>query len=297
MELALHSITYAGYFYEGGALSPEEIIDRAAQHGYDAVELMAKRPICSPFDFDTSRAEKLRSYAADRRIGLTCIAGYIDLPRSNAVDREKELVFARETFRLAADLGAPSVRVYAGGDVIHEGATGWEQWEWCVEGVRELVPLAEQLGLDIVLEWHTGVVQSTPALMDMVEHIGSDIVKVMLDPPHLSFRGEDPAEAVQLVGDRLAVGHIADFERGSPMITYDAVPELTTLQSVPMNHVPLGEGMVENEAFIEACKAEGLDPTISFEVCTPFHISHRMPTLANVDELVAQAARYLRPML
>lgn len=116
MTVGLHSITYAGFFYEDEALTVEQIVDRAKRFGYDAVEVMAKRPICSPFDFDSERAKQLRRYAETQGIAFCMVAGYIDLPRPDALDREKELVFAKETFRLAKDLGAPSVRVYAGGE-------------------------------------------------------------------------------------------------------------------------------------------------------------------------------------
>ena len=58
MKIALHSITYAGFFYEGGALSLEQILERAARYGCEGVEIMAKRPVASPFDIDTERARR-----------------------------------------------------------------------------------------------------------------------------------------------------------------------------------------------------------------------------------------------
>lgn len=297
MRIALHSITYAGFFYEGGALSLEQIIDRAKRFGYQAVEVMAKRPTCSPFDFDSKRAQEIRRYADSRDIDFSMVAGYIDLAQPSSLAREQALVFARETFRLAKDLGAPSVRVYAGGDVIYQEASTWQQWNWCVEGIKELVPIAESFDVDIALEWHTGVVQSTDALLDMVEQIGSEQVKIVLDPPHLSMRGESVRDAVKKVGPLLVHAHIADFQRGTPVVSYKATPELVIQQLIPLNHVPLGEGIVEIKPFIEACKEIGFTGDISFEVCTPFHIRHRMPTLSDVDNLVKQAANYLKRLI
>src|SRR5947209_5906561 len=109
MKIALHSITYAGLFYEGGPLSIEQILERAT---------------------------RIRDAAASRGLTLPFVAGYIDLSKPIASDREKELVFARETMRLARDLGSPYVRVYAGGEKIHDGAPIADQWQWCVEHVR-----------------------------------------------------------------------------------------------------------------------------------------------------------------
>jgi len=297
MKLALHGITYAGLFYEGGSLTIEQVIARAKQFGYNAVEVFAARPVCSPFDFDTNQAEKLRRYAEAQGIEFCTVAGYIDLPRTTPLDREKELVFARETFRLARDLGAPAVRVYAGGEHMHPGASAWQQWDWCVEAIKELVPLAETYNIDIALEWHTGVVQSTDALLDMIEQVGSERIKVLLDPPHLSLRGESASEAVSKVGPLLVHAHISDFTRGSPVLSSEAVPELAFRETMPANHVPLGEGMVEIEPFVRACKKIGYQGELAFEVCTPFHVHHRMPTLDDVDRLVQQASEYMKTML
>ena len=205
MKLALHGITYTGSFYEGGSLTIEQVIARAKQFGYNAVEVFAARPVCSPFDFDTNQAEKLRRYAEAQGIEFCTVAGYIDLPRTTPLDREKELVFARETFRLARDLGAPAVRVYAGGEHMHPGASAWQQWDWCVEAIKELVPLAETYDIDMALEWHTGVVQSTDALLDMVEQVREAQVLVARWPreyntvrPHSALNYRPPApEAIQ----------------------------------------------------------------------------------------------------
>lgn len=297
MKIGLHSITYAGFFYEGGALRIEEVVERAQRYAYDEVEVMAKRPISSPFDFDSRRARELRQYAESKGIEFCMVAGYIDLPRTDVLDREKELTFARETFRLAGDLGSPSVRVYAGGEHLREGLTAWEHWELCVEGLKELVPVAEAYAVDIALEWHVGAVQSTDALLDMVEQVGSERVKVVLDPPHLSIRGESAKDAVEKAGDLLVHSHIADFVRGTPLVSYEAVPQLALKELLPLNHCPLGEGCVEIEPFIRALKERGFKGTISFEVCTPFHIRHRKPTLEDVDALVEQAVEYLRGLL
>lgn len=148
--------------------------------------------------------------------------------------------------------------------------------------------------MDIALEWHIGVVQSTDALLDMVGQIGSERVKVVLDPPHLSMRGESVSKAVKKAGSLLVHAHIADFQRGTPIVSYNAVPELAVHQFIPLNHVPLGEGFVEIKPFIRACKEIGYQGVLAFEVCTPFHIRHRMPTLKDIDSLVEQAAEYLK---
>lgn len=274
----------------------EQIIDRATQFGYEAVEVMAKRPLCSPFDVDTKRAREIRNRTEERGIELCFLAGYIDLSKPVPSDREKELLFAHESFGLAADLGIPYVRVYAGGEHIHWEAKAWELWQWCVDGLKELLPHAERYGVEIALEVHTGIAQTVDALLDMLEQVGSDRVKVCLDPPLLAIHGEDAYNAAMRVGKRIVHAHIADFKWGAPLVEYESVPGLALRRIERLLQVPLGEGIVEIEPFMRACMELNLSIPMAFEVCTPFHIAHRMPTLADVDRLVQQAAAFLKEM-
>ncbi len=296
IKLALHSISYAGFFYEGGALPVEEIIARAARFGYEGLEIMAKRPICSPFDFDTKRATSLRKHAEKHGIDLCFLGGYIDLPKPVPSDREKELVFARESFRLASDLGTPYVRMYAGGEKIHWEAKEWDLWNWSVQGLKELLPYAEKYGVKMALEVHTGIAQTVDALLDMLEQTGSEDIMVCLDPPLLAIHGEPAYDAVKKVGKKIVHGHVADFKSGAPLVEYETVPGLAVRRVERLIQVPLGEGMVEIEPFMKGCYELGIDAAMAFEVCTPFHIAHKMPTLADVDRLVEQSAVYLKEL-
>ncbi len=296
MKIALHSITYAGFFYEGGPLPIEHIIDKAAQCGYEGVEVMAKRPVASPFDVDLEHAKRIRDHAARRGVALPFVAGYIDLSKPNPVDREKELVFARETMRLARDLGSPYVRVYAGGEKIHEGATIADQWRWCVEHIKELAPVAAQFGVRMALEVHTGAAQNADALLDMLSQAGSDEVMVCVDPPLLAIRGEPAYEWAKRIGKRIVHAHVLDFRWASPLVEYEAVPGLAVRKIERLMQCPLGEGVVEIEPFMRACKEFGYEGYFAFEVCTPFHVRHRPPTIDDVHHMVEQAAPYLKSL-
>ncbi|MCC6443222.1 MAG: sugar phosphate isomerase/epimerase [Armatimonadetes bacterium] len=296
MKIALHSITYAGFFYDGGPLSIEKIIDKAAACGYEGVEIMAKRPVASPFDIDTGRAKRIRDYAGERGIALPFMAGYIDLSKPVPSDREKEMVFARETMRLARDMDSPYVRVYAGGEKIHEGASIADQWRWCVEHVRELLPVARDFGVKMALEVHTGSAQNADALMDMLDQIDSEEVMVCLDPPLLAIRGESAYEWGSKIGRRIVHAHIMDFKRASPLVEYDSVPGLAVRKVERLMPCLLGEGVVEIGPFMKACREFGYAGYFAFEVCTPFHVRHRCPTLEDVHRMVEQAAPYLKAM-
>lgn len=294
MKISLHSISYAGIFYEGPALSLEQIIDKAVDFGYEGVEVMAKRPVASPFDFDTDRALRAREYAQKKDIELVFLAGYLDFAKPDAVDREKELCFGRESIRLAKDLGCPYVRVYAGGERIHEGVPVWDQWNWSVDCTKELVPVAQEAGVRLALEVHTGVCQTADALTDMVEQIGADDLDVCLDPPLLAIRHEDVAGAARSLGKHIVHGHLVDFVRRAPVITYHAMPGLGVRETERIEQVPLGQGEVDIEGFVGALAEVGYERYLSVEVCTPFHVHHRRPKMEDVDKLVQSGVAYMK---
>ena len=131
MKIGLHTITYAGLFYDGPGLTLEEQIEKAAAYGFESVEVMAKRPVASPYDMCADRCARARDLAAEKGLAMEFVAGYVDLGRPNAVDRERELVWARETLRMTRDMGAKYARIYAGGETIHSGASIRDQ---CANG-------------------------------------------------------------------------------------------------------------------------------------------------------------------
>ena len=197
---------------------------------------------------------------------------------------------------MARDLGSKYVRVYAGGETIHEGASVREQWDWCVENLRALVPVAQDFGVQMALEIHTGTAQTVDGLADMLRQVGDPSVAVVLDPPLLAFRGEDAAEAFATISEvaEIVHAHIGDFQRKSPLIKYAAVPGLAAEYLERLQAVPLGEGIVELEKFMRAAHEHGFEGALAFEVCTPFHVNHEQPTIQDVENAVAQAVEWLK---
>ena len=59
MKLGLYSVTYMGLWYDGPALSFEEVVRRARDSGYDGVELDGKRPHGNPMDLDRRTRERM----------------------------------------------------------------------------------------------------------------------------------------------------------------------------------------------------------------------------------------------
>ena len=172
LKICLHSISYAGIFYKGGHVPLEKLIPKAAEMGYEGVEVMAKRPLASPLDLRGKKAEEIRELADSYGIELPLIAAYADFIKPDPLDREKELLYAVECIRLADEMNSPIVRFYGGGDRIYEEVPFWRQWEWAKECLKFLADIAEDYGIKIALKPHTSIVQTHEDALDVVKQIG-----------------------------------------------------------------------------------------------------------------------------
>ncbi len=123
IKIGLYSITYGGIWYNGPALSFEELVKRAKDSGYDGIELDNKRPMGNPQDLDRSARDKMRNLIERNGMAIPCVAANNDFSSPIQEHREMQLLMVKETIRMASDLGAKIVRLFAAwyGVPIHNG--------------------------------------------------------------------------------------------------------------------------------------------------------------------------------
>ena len=136
MKYILHSVSYSSTWKGQTELGLDRVIEKAAELGYDGIELMGKRPHASPLDLNADDRKKLKETIVSKGLELPCIAGYHDFSRDlkhpDMPCFEKEILFLRETIRLAYDLGC---RVVIVDDVITAGTA-----------IRETVEMLKDFG-------------------------------------------------------------------------------------------------------------------------------------------------------
>src|SRR5581483_1446305 len=115
----LHSVSYAGLW--GQPFLPiGDFIDKAAELGFDAVELMAKRPHLSVLGSFPSMLAALRARLDQRKIRCACIAGYTnftaDMEHGDIPQREMQIGHVARLAEIASELGCNLVRVFTGYD-------------------------------------------------------------------------------------------------------------------------------------------------------------------------------------
>lgn len=113
MKVGLYSVTYLGIWYQGGALEVAELFAKAREMGYSGVELDGKRPHANPMDLDAKARAELKRVSLGEGTEICAVAANNDFTSPVSEHLECQLLMARELVRLAADLGAPVVRLFA----------------------------------------------------------------------------------------------------------------------------------------------------------------------------------------
>jgi sugar phosphate isomerase/epimerase len=310
MKISLHSVSYSGFFYVGRPLSIEEVIARVAEYGYDGVELMAKRPHASPIDLSQADRRRIAEVASSYGIEIPALASYTDFSGPDEFRRELNILYAKEVIELASDLGVKVVRVFAAGmRGVDPSIPYWRQWELCREGLREASRFAEEHGINLALQNHPPIIESYEDVLSMLEEVGSSYLKVCVDPELLVWTGDlDPysddiegklGEIYRRVRDVLIHIHIGDSIERSGKFMWIEGGGGSMIRARRLERVPLGTGFFGMIAkpFIKALRDIGYDRYISYEICSPRYVKHKLVSFEDVDREVKDGIKYIRGIM
>jgi sugar phosphate isomerase/epimerase len=306
MKISLYTITLNGGYYGGPAVPLLEIFPKAKEWGYDGVEIESKRPHGSPLDLDAAARERIREVARDTGLEISCIAAYNDYSSPIDEHRENELLMTREQIRLAADLGAPVVRVFAvwsgvtrrDGCITYDvarynidhrypGTTALERWCYVRECLVEAAKMAEDEGVTLALQNHEPIIKNYQDMLDFIAEVDSPALKVCLDRPLLKEHTEDYyRKAIRATGDLMVHTHYGGrFQQHE-----DKIAMLQTN--------PLQKQQADDAAFLRIAKEEiDYSGHVGYELCSPVLIGHRHAGLEYAFEQTKLACVYMRQIL
>jgi sugar phosphate isomerase/epimerase len=309
MKIGLYSISYLGIWYDGPALSFEEIVKRAKAYGYDGIELDGKRPMGNPMDLDRRARDQMREVLEREGMEIPCVAANNDFSSPIPEHRECQLMMVREQARLAADLGAGVVRLFAAwpGVVMRDGiatydlvrghhysferqfpfATRLERWNLVKDCLREAAAFGEEFGVVMALQNHAPLIRHWKDCYDLVKEVDSPWLRVCLDLPIMtSYDHEWVRQAALTVGDLQVHTHFGgEFTRDA-----DGV--------ITMKALSFGRPLPDYGHFIELMREIDFDGWFYYELCHPvLSEAHEPLGLDYVHEQVELAQAYLRGLI
>jgi sugar phosphate isomerase/epimerase len=305
MKIGLYGITYAGIWYHGPALSFEEFVKRAKAFGYSGIELDGKRPMGNPMDLDKKARERMRNILTREGMEISCVAANNDFSSPIPENRECQLLMVREQARLAADLGAKVVRLFAAwpGVVMRDGiatydlvrgnfyilerqypfVTRQERWDFVKDCLKESAGFGEEFGVIMALQNHAPLIRHWKDCYDLVKEVNSPWLKFCLDLPNMhNFEPEWVSEAVAAVGDQQVHTHFGgEYYRDAD-------------GKVKPKQLNFGQPLPDYGHFLRKLQEFGFEGYISFELCHPVvSDTHEPQGLDYVDEQVQLAYEFM----
>ena len=150
-------------------MSYEAFLEACATMDMDGVEMTAYY-FPEPLKLADIHRLARRAFLLGLDIAGASVGNTFCLPPGD--EREKNLVKVRQWIDYASDMGARTLRVFAGGPPKGiDNATGRK---WVVECVQECLAKAEEKGVILAMENHGGVVADAACTLEILEAIHSD---------------------------------------------------------------------------------------------------------------------------
>ena len=309
MKIGLYSISYLGIWYDGPALSFEEFVKRAKDYGYAGIELDGKRPHGNPMDLDGRTRDQMRQILEREGLDIPCVAANNDFSSPIPEQRESQLLMVRELARLASDLGAKVVRLFAAwpGLPLRDGrgsydlvrgqfytferqfpyATRLERWNYAKACLQEAAAFGEEFGVTMALQNHWPLVRHWKDCYDLVREVNSPWLKLCLDLPMMEKF--DPEYVRQAA---LTVGHLQVHTHFGGEFSRDQEGKV---QLRPLN---FDQPLPDYGHFIRLMQEIGYDGYFCYELCHPFlGEAHEWLGLDDVDEQVKLAHEFMTALL
>lgn len=289
--LLLHSVSYAGLWGQA-SLTVEQVVDKAADLGYNGVMLMAKRPHVSPVDYGKKERAALRHHMESRHLVAPVLAGYCnltaDLDHAEVPHREIWVGYLLELARLAHDLGGSVVRVFTGYE--HPAADRQRQFQYIAETLKEAASRVADLGLTLAVQNHHDIAVGYESFHDLLTAVHEPNCKAAFDAWAPALQGADILAAACVMGPLTVHTTLADYQLRP---RYKYVPSLVNYQpEMPyVQAVPMGDGFIDYRGFLAALHGAGFHGAIAYEMCSP--LLHG-GDLATLDRYAHRFLEYMR---
>lgn len=204
----------------------EEVFDAIKSLGLEHTEFnfRAVRMQEVPDQIDEAMAQHVRAVAAERRITVDSLAGYVNMVHPDLEQRKSEMERLLGLIRVARSFGTDVVALCTGSRDPqsmwrrHPANDDQDAWNDLCASVREAVDVAEHHAVTLTFEPEVNnVVDSARKGRRLLDEIKSPRLKVAFDGANIFHRGELPrmhdllTEAVDLLGGDIVLAHAKDL--------------------------------------------------------------------------------------
>ena len=168
---------------------------------------------------DAAYLKTLRGQAEDQGIQIAMLVTYADFTHPEAQERARQVEELHRFIEVAAQLGAPFIRVTAG--QAHPGLDRAAATEWAVTGLTACLDDAASKGVTLCYENHTkgyawtynDFSQPSDIFLEIVARTEGTGLRLLFDTANTLATSDDPLRVLAQVKDRVSMIHTNDIAR------------------------------------------------------------------------------------
>jgi D-psicose/D-tagatose/L-ribulose 3-epimerase len=215
--------------------------------GFDTIDIFA-----DPLELSPQELREIRETCAACHLPVIstvcCALGIADF---NAPVRRFHIDRAKRYLDLAYGLRGRNLLLVVGEYLWNQEVIApKDQWNWAIEGVRELGAHADQLGLEIAVElepFHLSIINTVDRMDRFLTDVSRSNVKANVDVSHLAL-AKDPADRLASLRGRIAHVHLSDCD------------------GKKHGDLPPGRGVVNFPPYLKALADAGFNGSVSIEL-------------------------------
>jgi sugar phosphate isomerase/epimerase len=238
----------------------DQAIEQIAAIGFKGVEILGDRPHLYPPDFNDDQLSDLRKILDQHDMALTNMnsftlfaVGDTYLPswiEPEQKRREIRIQHTLDSLKVARQIGCPCISIPPGGPL--DGMSRLEAMQLFYQGLDRVAPLAEELGVKILVEPEPDLMIETSAqFMEFIHPVKSNAIGLNFDIGHFYCVGEDPGRAFEALFEWVGHVHIEDIDANRDH-----------------NHLIAGRGAIDFQSLFKTMAQLGYAGDISLELYT-----------------------------
>ena len=228
VKLGISSYSYWHFAPERTPI--RHVIEEASRLGVYGVYILHRQ--MESEDPDYIRA--LKKHALIHGVHLNCLSTHQRFLTPDREEREQSIEDTKRFIRLAHDLGVPCIRISTGrwgttGSFAElmdrrgeeppiEGYTEEDGYEWCIDALERIAPVAEEYGVMLGLENHWGLTRTAEGLLRLFNAVTSPWLGVLMDTGNFL---DDKYEQLEMIAPHTVFIQAKTYYGGGRFYTLD----------------------------------------------------------------------------
>jgi len=222
--------TYSYWHFKPEKYPIEKVIEEAAALGFDGVEVLHRQMA----DESPAYVNGLKKAAFRHGLALPMLSIHQDFVSPDAAERQKDIEHTKHCIDLAAQLGAPAIRLNSGrwntiksfDDLMKvkgeeppiAGYTEDEAFQWVIQSIEACLPAAEKAGVLLALENHWGLTTKPENLLKIYQAVRSPWLVINMDTGNFA---SDPYAGIEMLAPHASIVQAKTYYGGGEWYTLD----------------------------------------------------------------------------